>query len=461
MRKSKLIKILLIPTLGITAMGTVAAVSTGCSCSIIGHSYYLTGSTTVIDITWNGPSYKWIDSDTWMLVNEDGEAYQGEIVWSVIPYGSTSSADISSLEIDHGKLSWSNMNPGEYTFKVVAKINDNFWYTDSIHAYINDSTEEKYLKLEASSISSFMLNVDHAESIPNLEYSLDPASNIWYTCATGEIVQFENEVIYLRGNNQSGWSKSSLDYSTIRIHGDVAVSGNIMGLLDNGATSGEEGDITALPCDYCFYKLFYWSDGIVDSSKNLLSNASILTDSCYRAMFESCENLSFSPDLPATTLADNCYRYMYFNCYKLARIPSKINAEIMAPNCCYQMFMNCTSILEAPELPATTLADGCYEFMFEGCTSLLTAPNLPATSLANNCYRAMFKQCSSLNSVKIGYEGNFDSAYFDNWVTGVALTGTFYYNGDDTLTNFGFPEGWVIDSFENYQHKLSYIYSPQ
>jgi hypothetical protein len=64
-------------------------------------------------------------------------------------------------------------------------------------------------------------------------------------------------VIYLRGNNQSGWSKSSLDYSTIRIHGDVAVSGNIMGLLDNGATSGEEGDITALPCDYCFYKLFY------------------------------------------------------------------------------------------------------------------------------------------------------------------------------------------------------------
>ena len=158
-------------------------------------------------------------------------------------------------------------------------------------------------------------------------------------------------------------------------------------------------------------------------------------------MFEACENLSFSPDLPATTLTDNCYRYMYFNCYKLARIPSKINAEIMAPNCCYQMFMNCTSILEAPELPATTLADGCYEFMFEGCTNLLTAPNLPATILATNCYRAMFKQCSSLNSVKIGYEGNFDSAYFDNWVTGVALTGTFYYNGDDTLTNFGFPEG--------------------
>ena len=434
MRKSKLIKILLIPTLGITAMGTVAAVSTGCSCSIIGHSYYLTGSTTVIDITWNGPSYKWIDSDTWMLVNEDGEAYQGE-------------------KIDHGKLSWSNMNPGEYTFKVVAKINDNFWYTDSIHAYINDSTEEKYLKFEASSISSFMLNVDHAESIPNLEYSLDPASDIWYTCATGEIVQFENEVIYLRGDNQSGWSKSDLDYSCIKIQGNVAVSGNIIGLLDNGATSGEEGDIIAIPCDYCFYKLFCWSDGIVDSSKNLLSNANILTNSCYRAMFESCENLSFSPDLPATTLADNCYRYMYFNCYKLARIPSKINAEIMAPNCCYQMFMNCTSILEAPELPATTLADGCYEFMFEGCTSLLTAPNLPATSLANNCYRAMFKQCSSLNSVKIGYEGNFDSAYFDNWVTDVALTGTFYYNGDDTLTNFGFPEGWVINSFENYQHK--------
>ena len=52
-----------------------------------------------------------------------------------------------------------------------------FYYTNPIHAYINDLTEEKYLKLEASSRSSFILNVDHAQSVPNLEYSFDPAAN--------------------------------------------------------------------------------------------------------------------------------------------------------------------------------------------------------------------------------------------------------------------------------------------
>ena len=446
------------------------------------------------------------------------------------------------------------MKPGDYTFKIIAKVNDNFYYTDPIHAYINDLTEEKYLKLEASSMSSFVLNVDHAQSVPNLEYSFDPATYNWFTCEPDELVQFENEIIYLRGDNQSGWSKSDLDYSCIKIQGNVAVSGNIIGLLDNGATSGEEGDIIAIPCDYCFYKLFCWSDGIVDSSKKLLSRATVLTNSCYRSMFDNCINLSFSPNLPATTLAENCYRYMYANCYNLKSLPPKIDAEQMAPSCCKQMFFNCVSLLEvpknmlvdnilaeycynlmfegctsltiapelpatnltnfcyqgmfknctsltiapelpaevltescyqnmfnactsltqAPELPATTLAYGCYQTMFSGCTSLTntigtlpattlaercyrnmfngctsltTAPELPATTLATECYTNMFKGCTSLNSIKIGYTGYYDSAYFNGWVTGVSASGAFYYNGDQTAQDFKLPNGWTTEQF--------------
>lgn len=85
--------------------------------------------------------------------------------------------------------------------------------------------------------------------------------------------------------------------------------------------------------------------------------------------------------------------------------------------------------------------------MFNGCTSLTTAPELPATTLAQGCYSNMFKGCSSLNTIKIGYIGNFSTTYFNNWVNGVSASGTFYYDGDDmTRGNSAIPTGWTITS---------------
>jgi len=46
------------------------------------------------------------------------------------------------------------------------------------------------------------------------------------------------------------------------------------------------------------------------------------------------------------------------------------------------MFRGCTSLITAPELPATTLTNYGYQGMFGGCTSLTKAPDLPATTLA-------------------------------------------------------------------------------
>ena len=60
------------------------------------------------------------------------------------------------------------------------------------------------------------------------------------------------------------------------------------------------------------------------------------------------------------------------------------------------MFSGCTSLTQAPELPATTLASSCYSQMFYNCTSLTQAPELPATTLASSCYSYMFKDCTSL-----------------------------------------------------------------
>ena len=118
---------------------------------------------------------------------------------------------------------------------------------------------------------------------------------------------------------------------------------------------------------------------------------------------------------------------------------------------CYSnMFRDCTSLTQAPELPATTLASNCYNSMFQGCSSLTTAPELPATT-AYSCYQNMFNGCSNLNTIKLGYADNFaDAPYnaFSNWVSGVASTGTFYYNGSDTTTgSSAIPTGWTVTPF--------------
>lgn len=68
----------------------------------------------------------------------------------------------------------------------------------------------------------------------------------------------------------------------------------------------------------------------------------------------------------------------------------------MGDRCYCAMFHECTSLITAPELPATTLASGCYSAMFFGCTSLTTAPALPATTLADYCYDSMFYGCASI-----------------------------------------------------------------
>ena len=118
--------------------------------------------------------------------------------------------------------------------------------------------------------------------------------------------------------------------------------------------------------------------------ENLLNYQTVLNGqhptmsaSCYESMFHSCTSLITAPELPATTLVNSCYN---------------------------DMFYNCTSLTTIPELPATTLAELCYHGMFTNCTSLITVPKLPATKLVDNCYEHMFWGCSKikLSATKTG-----------------------------------------------------------
>ena len=118
------------------------------------------------------------------------------------------------------------------------------------------------------------------------------------------------------------------------------------------------------------------------------------SNGCF-GMFEDCTSLVNAPELPATTLADGCYNSMFFGCTSLVNAP-ELPATTLYERCYASMFRDCTSLVNAPELPATTLASNCYNSMFFECTSLVNAPELPATTLYERCYASMFYRCTSL-----------------------------------------------------------------
>ena len=173
-------------------------------------------------------------------------------------------------------------------------------------------------------------------------------------------------------NTQYATSKSAysgFDGGTAKYN----IEGNIMSLIagDNFESA------TAFSKSFVFCSLFKQS-GVV-SAKNLILPVMTLTEACYRAMFSKAPYLVEAPSLPATTLATDCYWYMFELC----------------------------PIAEAPELPAETLVKGSYGNMFAGCNNLNYIKCLATNISASSCTV--------------------------NWVSGVSSTGTFVK--DATMTS--------------------------
>lgn len=114
------------------------------------------------------------------------------------------------------------------------------------------------------------------------------------------------------------------------------------------------------------------------------------------------------------------------------------------------LFKQNTGITSAENLilPATSLTPGCYVDMFRGCTSLTTAPSiLPATILVDTCYSSMFQGCTNLNYIKCLATDISANYCLNNWVDGVASSGTFVKAAsmnDWTTGANGIPEGWTV-----------------
>lgn len=289
--------------------------------------------------------------------------------------------------------------------------NDTVYYDDAIPEYkeryftiksLTDNNTIAFRKNSSSNVTGLYTSTDDGKS-----WSLfTPQDNSNRTIATLNA----DEKLLIKGEN------TKYNYSRFFASGQFEVYGNIMSLIsgDSFANADTITDADALS------GLFSGATTLT-SAENLILPATILAERCYQEMFHYCGNLTSAPALPATTLTNNCYEYM---------------------------FKGCTSLTSAPELSAATLTIGCYSCMFQDCSSLTTAPELPATTLVNYCYFSMFRGCANLNSITCLATNISATNCTNNWVSGVAASGTFTKSASMstswTTGNNGIPNGWTV-----------------
>ena len=341
--------------------------------------------------------------------------------------------------------------------------------------------DAQYLTFTALEDGYFQLRMPgnvHTMYITDVSYSLDngvtwvtTANSSSYVTITTPTVAAGEKVLW-KGNGKSTTALSYNDVSTFQSSGRYEVSGNLLSLIKGNhfRTDTYMDDYY----QYTFSRLFYMNTKLV-SAENLvfptsmiigcyrgmfsycdelitppkLLPATTLKGYCYQEMFAHCPKLATAPELPATTLANYCYQSMFSYCSSLTTAP-KLPATTLSDVCYSSMFSNCSSLTEAPELPATTLAYQCYQGMFYYCSKLTTAPELPAETLVNNCYKEMFRNCSNINYIKAAFTTTLSTSYTQNWVSGVASSGTFVKNSAaawDVTGASGVPSGWTTETY--------------
>ena len=287
-----------------------------------------------------------------------------------------------------------NTSKNSFDYPTVAYVEENEevkWMT------IKDKYKSKYLTFTALESGTFTVRLsghtDGGATLTSLSYSLDNGDT-WTTSTTEQT--FKDE-IYIELE------------TTVMSANDTVLFKGVGSAAHATFTTNTPYNAYGNPMS-----LFYGDD---------FRNVTELWESCFVRMFSdtpivSAQNLY----LDFTTLASSCY---------------------------YSMFYGCTSLTTAPVLPATTLASSCYKGMFQGCTGLTTAPELPATTLASSCYQQMFYGCSSLNYIKAMFTTTPSTSYTQNWVNGVAATGTFVKNSAATWDLEGVngvPTGWTVQT---------------
>lgn len=335
------------------------------------------------------------------------------------------------------------------------------WYASSgyegIYLTVTLLLDEKKTPLTFEAVEAGTVSIVNPLGL-TIEYNKNGGS--WTSANTNpiNIDVAASDKVQFRGDNSCYWGTGAGGETPTRFTttGRCYVYGNVMSLVHasdfptNNALTDEFAlaYLFAAPTDnpYRFY-----SDNttiLSHGENNLALPATSVPGSGYAYMFAGCKGLTRTPQLPATTLGLGCYHQMFADCTGLTSV-TELPAETLSTMCYSNMFTNCSSLTEAPSLPATTLVEGCYFGMFEGCTSLVETPQLFAETLATDSYAYMFNGCSSLNKVSCFATDLSAERCTQEWLSGVAATGTFVKPADVTdwtLGSSGIPEGWTADN---------------
>ena len=228
-----------------------------------------------------------------------------------------------------------------------------------------------------------------------------------FNVAVGDKVRF-------KGTNSTYSTQSASTYSNTFAGTTAAVKayGNIMSFVagDNFQTAN------TFSATYVFRSFLSFS-GVTDA-ENLVLPVTALREGCYMGLLADT-NITIAPKLPATNLAKSCY---------------------------WNIFLRCSNLVTPSELPATTMKESCYRAMYYG-TKITTAPELPAPTLTTSCYYQMFEGCSNLNYIKCLATNISATTPLNNWVRGVAASGTFVKAASMTSWpsgNNGIPNNWTV-----------------
>lgn len=248
--------------------------------------------------------------------------------------------------------------------------------------------------------------------------------------------------------------ETSLDgknWTTYTFNTDITLS-NVWDMVYRRNTSETDTWFSTGTGDY--YQFIITGSVSASGDINYLLNknsTNTLSAYCYNNLFKNCSSLIAAPELPATTLRECCYSSMFYWCSWLTT-PPVLPATTLAAGC-YEYMFTSSWLTTVPELPAITLATSCYYSMFQYCYSLASLPKIYATAFPGLCCYCMFKWCSNIKlsstqtwdyqtayRIPISWTGSGE----DNSLNGMFLSTLWTFRGTPSMNTTYYTSNTVV-----------------
>lgn len=201
-------------------------------------------------------------------------------------------------------LRLSDNKPGMYDV-----VNDVFYTNAGTGEFEWEEIDFKGLKFtNAQSTPSTVAFHNNGTNAPDVKFSYDGEEWTEWNPDTPVTLADEGDFIFVKGDNASGFSTSSTNFTNFVLTGKIATSGSIMSLIDNS-----DGSLTIIPSNHCFRELFKNNHSLISVPDINVSN---MTVACFVRTFADCANLEYAK-IKLNTYNSYCYNSLFIECDKL------------------------------------------------------------------------------------------------------------------------------------------------